>query len=116
VNAASPGNAAPLTVASSESPQKYVFDNPAATPPASGKPAAEPQPPARSMVQIMALSSNEDAELMMAALQRQGYNAAVNHDPLDSLLHLEVGPFASKSDAEAMRQRLLSDGYNAIIR
>jgi cell division septation protein DedD len=68
------------------------------------------------MVQIMTLSSREDAETMVAALKRQGYNAAVNHDPADPLLHLEVGPFKSKSDAEAMRQRLLMDGYNATVR
>jgi cell division septation protein DedD len=68
------------------------------------------------MVQVMALSSKEDAELMVVALKRQGYTVAINHDPLDSLLHLEVGPFASKTDAEAMRQRLLSDGYNATMR
>jgi cell division septation protein DedD len=68
------------------------------------------------VVQVMALSNTEDAELMVVALKRQGYNVAINHDPLDSLLHLEVGPFASKTDAEVMRQRLLSDGYNATIR
>jgi cell division septation protein DedD len=68
------------------------------------------------MVQIMTLSSSEDAEFMVAALKRHGYNAAVNRDPLDPLLHLEVGPFESKSDAEAMRQRLVLDGYNATVR
>jgi pilus assembly protein CpaC len=111
-----PSVAAPPTVASSESPRKAVFDNATAPPSASGKPAAEPAPPAPSMVQVMALSSKEDAELMVVALKRQGYTVAINHDPLDSLLHLEVGPFASKTDAEAMRQRLLSDGYNATMR
>jgi len=72
--------------------------------------------PEQSMVQIMTLSNNEDAESMVVALKRQGYIVAVNHDPLDLLLHLEVGPFANKSDAEAMRHRLVLDGYNAVIR
>jgi len=116
VVATAPSVAVPPAVASSESPRKAVFDNAATTPPASGKPAAQPVPPARSVVQVMALSNTEDAELMVVALKRQGYNVAINHDPLDSLLHLEVGPFASKTDAEVMRQRLLSDGYNATIR
>ena len=110
------GTAAPPTVASSESPVRYVFDNPTATPSTSGKPAAAPEAPLRSMVQIMALSNPDDAESMVAALKRHGYNAAVDHDSQDSLLHLEVGPFTSKTDAEAMRQRLLGDGYNAIVR
>ena len=70
----------------------------------------------QSMVQIMTLSSSENAKSMVAELKRRGYNAVVNYDPHDPLLHLEVGPFESKSDAEAMRQKLILDGYNATIR
>jgi len=70
----------------------------------------------RSMVQIMALSNNQDADAMVAALKRHGYSVAVTRDPQDSLLHLEVGPFNSKTDAEAMRQRLLLEGYNASVK
>ena len=110
------GIAAPPVVASPESPRRYVFDNPTATPSTGGKPAVEPDTPSQSMVQIMTLANKDDAESMAAALKRHGYKVAVNHDPQDSLLHLEVGPFANKTDAEAMRQRLLSDGYNASIR
>jgi hypothetical protein len=115
-NAPASGTAAPPTVASTESTVRYVFDNPTATPSSSGKPAAAPEAPLRSMVQIMVLSNPDDAESMVAALKRHGYNAAVDHDSQDSLLHLEVGPFTSKTDAEAMRQRLVGDGYNAIVR
>jgi pilus assembly protein CpaC len=110
------GIAAAPVVASSESPRRYVFDNPTATPSTGGKPAVAPDTPLRSMVQIMTLANKDDAEFMAAALKRHGYNVAVNHDPQDSLLHLEVGPFANQTDAEAMRQRLLSDGYNASVR
>jgi cell division septation protein DedD len=53
---------------------------------------------------------------MVAALKRNGYDVTANHDPQDSLIHLEVGPFVSKTEAETMRQRLLRDGYNAIIK
>jgi pilus assembly protein CpaC len=114
--AATSGIAAAPVVASTEMPRRYVFDNPAAIPSTSGKPAAAPDAVSRSMVQVMTLSNTDDAESMAAALKRHGYNVAVNHDPQDSLLHLEVGPFTSRSDAEAMRQRLLSDGYNATVR
>jgi pilus assembly protein CpaC len=97
-------------------PAKYIYDSPATVADGSGNAIAAPSAPVRSMVQIMTLSSSEDAESMVAALKRHGYNVAVNHDPLDSLLHLEVGPFESKSDAEAMRRRLVLDGYNATVR
>jgi cell division septation protein DedD len=68
------------------------------------------------MVEIMALSHESDADAMVAALKRHGYNVAVNQDPVDLLLHLDVGPFATQKDAETMRQRLLRDGYNATLK
>ena len=71
-------------------PANYIYDNPAAAPDGSENPVATASDPVRSMVQIMTLSNSEDAEFMVAALKRHGYNAAVNHDPLDPLLHLEV--------------------------
>lgn len=71
---------------------------------------------AHFMVQVMALSNGEYAEAMVAALKRQGYDVAINHNLPDSLFHLQIGPFASMKDAETMRKRLLRDGYNAIIR
>jgi pilus assembly protein CpaC len=71
---------------------------------------------ATSMVEVMALSHESDADVMVAALKRRGYNVAVNRVSQDSLLHLDVGPFANKNDAEAMRQRLITDGYNATMK
>jgi pilus assembly protein CpaC len=71
---------------------------------------------ASSMVEIMALSHESDADAMVAALKRHGYSVAVNRSPGDELLHLDVGPFASRKDAVSMRQRLLVDGYNAAIK
>jgi pilus assembly protein CpaC len=69
-----------------------------------------------SMVEVMALSHDSDADVMVAALKRRGYDVAINHVPQDSLLHLDVGPFVNKRDAENMRQRLLRDGYNATLK
>ena len=73
-------------------------------------------PPATSMVEVMALSHESDAEAMVAALHRRGYNVAVTHDTRSSLLHLDIGPFSNTKDAEMMRQRLLLDGYDATIK
>ncbi len=106
---------APAAVSSQPS-AGHVYDTSSPSPVPSAKPQAGLGTPARTMVQIMALSNPEDAESMVAALRRRGYNVAVSHDPQDSLLHLEMGPFASKTDAEAVRQRLLLDGYNATVR
>jgi pilus assembly protein CpaC len=69
-----------------------------------------------AVVEVMALSHESDADAMLAALRRQGYEASVSRVRQDSLLHVNVGPFTSMADAESMRQRLQHDGYNAVIR
>lgn len=103
-------------IASGQTPPKGSDTGSALRPGAVSFTGAGPVAPVRAMVQIMTLSSSEDAESLVAALKRHGYSVAVNHDPMDSLLHLEVGPFASRTDAETMRHKLLLDGYNAIVR
>jgi DedD protein len=69
-----------------------------------------------AVVQVAAVSHQEDADVLMSALKKHGYNVAIRQEPQDKLLHVQVGPFASRKDAEAMRQRLLADGYNAIVK
>lgn len=69
-----------------------------------------------AIVQIAAVSHQEDADLLVTTLKRRGYNVAVHTEPQDKLLHVQVGPFASHKDADAMRQRLLADGFNAIVK
>lgn len=73
-------------------------------------------PPANAlMVQIAAVSHAEDADVLLNALRRRGYAVSVRRDPLDNLIHVQVGPFANRNDANAMRLKLLNDGYNAIV-
>jgi pilus assembly protein CpaC len=100
------------------SPAGAASAKPIATPVTSktGGPSSDVAAPPHSMVEVMALSHESDAEAMVAALNRHGYSVAVRHDPQDSLLHLDLGPFANQKDAETMRQRLLADGYNATIK
>jgi pilus assembly protein CpaC len=74
----------------------------------------KPQQP--SKIEIMTLSHQSDAEAMVSALNRRGYNVTVDHDSETSLLHLDIGPFNNSGDAEKMRLRLLSDGYDAIVK
>jgi len=89
-----------------------------------GKPAvaspSTPMPAASSngtmVVQIAAVSHQEDADLLLSALKQRGYPVFLRQEAQDQLIHVQVGPFAAKKDADAMRQRLLSDGYNAILK
>lgn len=68
------------------------------------------------MVQIAAISRQEDAEVLAGALRKRGFNPSVHPGGGDKLYHVQVGPFTDKTQAEAMKQRLLADGYNAIMK
>lgn len=71
---------------------------------------------ATAMVQIAAISRQEDADVLVAALKKHGYSAVVRNDPKDNLLHVQIGPFATRDEARAMRAKLMADGYNAILK
>jgi DedD protein len=94
---------------------------PAPNPPAS-KPvavvpvvAAAPASPGSSVVQVAAMSHQEDADVVAVDLKHRGYTVAVRREPQDKLFHVQIGPFANKKEADAMRQHLQSDGYNNAI-
>jgi DedD protein len=88
---------------------------PSAIPPAPVLPPV-PVSATSSMVQIAAVSHQEDADLLVSTLKRRGYNVAIHQEPQDKLLHVQVGPFPTRKDADVMRQKLLADGFNAIIK
>lgn len=68
------------------------------------------------MVQVAAVSHQEDANLLVGALRARGYTVTTRNNGADNFIHVQVGPFRDKKDADAMRQRLLTDGYNAIVK
>ena len=67
------------------------------------------------MVQIAAISRSEDAQVLVDALKKRGYEVTARRDVGDNLIHVQTGPFVNRNDANAMRQKLLNDGYNAIV-
>jgi cell division septation protein DedD len=68
-----------------------------------------------SVVQVAAMSHQEDADVVAVDLKRRGYTVAIRHEPQDKLFHVQIGPFATKKEADAMRQHLQTDGYNNAI-
>ncbi|MFY9852956.1 MAG: SPOR domain-containing protein [Terracidiphilus sp.] len=78
-------------------------------------PALKDAPAAAIMVQIATVSHQEDADVLVGALQKRGYAVAARRDPVDNQFHVRVGPFSNRNDANAMRQKLLRDGYNAVV-
>jgi len=68
------------------------------------------------MVQVAAVSKQEDAEILVTALRKKQYPVFIANSAGDPLFHVQVGPFTDKKDADAMRTRLAGDGYNAIVK
>ena len=98
-----------------------VTPTPAAQPTTTpAEPTPDPRPiltgAAQPIVQVAAVSHQEDAELIVSTLKRHGYPVVIRSEPQDKLLHLQLGPFPTKKEAEVMRQRLLADGFNAYIK
>jgi DedD protein len=98
-----PAEAAPL-----------VHPNPTAAtrPTAPQTAAAVPIPTGSFIVQVAAMSHEEDANLLVTALKARGYPAMSRSDPQDRLFHIQVGPYNNRPAAEAIKTRLSADGYN----
>ena len=68
------------------------------------------------VVQVAAVSHEEDAQLLVSALKAKGYPVSAHTEAADKFYHIQVGPFSSVKDATAAKQRLVADGYQPIIK
>jgi cell division septation protein DedD len=69
------------------------------------------------MVQVAAVTKQEDAEALVNALRKKNYPVfMMGSTGTDKLFHIQVGPFAELKEAEAMKSKLVGDGYNAIVK
>lgn len=79
--------------------------------------ASEPAAGGNITVQVAAVTKQEDADVLVAALRRKNYPVFVAAGTsIDNLYHVQIGPFAELKDAEAMKSKLANDGYNAIVK
>jgi len=117
-------NAAGATISGSVSSQPQV--RPALDPAASSLQAAASlgeamnvppviPPTATPMVQIAAVSHQEDADVLLNALRKRGYPVSARREITDNMIHVRVGPFKSRDEANKWSQKLMNDGYNAIV-
>lgn len=85
---------------------------------ADAKAAVAPVAGGAFVVQIAAVSREEDAAALAGALRKKSYSVFVVNNPAihDKLYHVQVGPFATLQDAEAMRLKLTGEGYNPIVK
>ena len=72
---------------------------------------------ANYVVQVAAVSKQDDAQALVDALKKKQYTAfATNTSPTDRLYHVQVGPLGDVKEAEATKAKLVSDGYNPILK
>jgi len=112
---------APAAPAQTQSPVKAVFPasgngSPGGSPAAA--PTVRPAMPGAAgqfMVQVAAVSHQDDADVLVGALRKRGYAVTAQRLPSDGLVHVRIGPFATHDEANRMCARLLNDGYNALV-
>ena len=120
-NAASEDSPPPPTPIKAAAPSPRVDAPVEVAPKPTSKPAgiipvaAALPSPGSSVVQVAAMSHQEDADVVAADLKRRGYAVAIRREPQDKLFHVQIGPFPTKKETDAMRQRLQTDGYNSVI-
>jgi cell division septation protein DedD len=70
------------------------------------------------VVQVAALSREDDAVALAGALRKKSYNVFVVNNPAnsDKFYHVQVGPFTTVQDADAMKAKLVAEGYNPIVK
>lgn len=73
------------------------------------------EPAGAFVVQIAAVSNQEDADVLSNALRKRGYAVIAKREPADNLIHVRIGPFGTAAEANSWKNRLLNDGYNAIV-
>lgn len=121
-------NCAPVSSSANNTPTTKASEQPStAQPPSGGKTSDQTTAQSTSadvksgaassfMVQVAAVSKQEDAEILVTALRKKQYPVFIANAAGDPLFHVQVGPFSDRKDAEAMRIRLSGDGYNAIVK
>ena len=70
------------------------------------------------VVQIAAVTREEDAAALAGALRKKNYSVFVVNNPAvhDKFYHVQVGPFTTVQDAEAVKVKLTGEGYNPIVK
>ena len=102
-SAAKPDASATQPVSSSKTPDQSSANNANST-------------PGSFMVQVAAVSKQEDAEILKTELQKKQYPVFIATSAGDPLFHVQVGPFTDRKDAEAMKTKLAAAGYGAIVK
>ncbi|OFW33013.1 MAG: hypothetical protein A3J28_08700 [Acidobacteria bacterium RIFCSPLOWO2_12_FULL_60_22] len=99
---------------SSASPDPSSGPPPSPEPPKA--PAVAPPPPPGILVQVSALSRQEDAQTLVQLLKERKLPVLVTSSPSDSLFHVVVGPYPNEKEAQQVKKQLEEDGFQPILK
>jgi len=101
-------------------PTKKVAAAPPPKPKPTPKPAAKPAVATSAAsgyhLQVAALRTKQDADLLAGKLKAKGYPAAVNSSRDDGWIRVVVGPFSAPEDAKQYKARLSKEGFDSMLR
>ncbi|MGA9565336.1 MAG: SPOR domain-containing protein [Candidatus Korobacteraceae bacterium] len=99
-------------------PEVTPLAQPSTKVPAPQSPDVKPAAGGSFVVQIAAVTREEDAAALAGALRKKNYSVFVVNNPAvhDKFYHVQVGPFATLQDADAMKAKLTGEGYNPIVK
>ena len=80
------------------------------------KPADVPPPPPGILVQVSALTRQEDAQSLVQLLKEKKLPVLVTSGTNDSLYHVVVGPYKTDKEAQEVKRTLELDGFQPIIK
>lgn len=88
--------------------------------PHSDSPESNARTEAGVILQVIASSSQKDAENLVAALKSRGYPAFLvtpqQVHSSDNLFRVQVGPFSTRQNAEKFRKKLSDQGFHPFFR
>jgi DedD protein len=73
-------------------------------------------PPEGILVQVSALTRQEDAENLVALMKEKGLPVLLTSSASDRLFHVVVGPYESAEEAETVKRILEQDGFRPFLR
>ena len=112
-----------LPAANTSQPASAAASPSSSNPTAAAAATTPPSNPADSLtntngylVQVAAVTKQEDADALVDALKKKQYPAFASANAVDKLVHVQVGPFSDIKQAEDTRTKLMNDGYNPILK
>jgi cell division septation protein DedD len=97
-------------------PAQTAQPNPPSVPSDAARQSPVVPPPPGILVQVSALTRQQDAETLVQLLKEKKLPVLVTTAPGDSLFHVVVGPYQTDREAQQVKRILEGDGFQPILK